>query len=67
MKQKRRPGIHCSHLVERSRYAAVRTGLLRLRILHAGGLVLHWSLTEPSAGCRRLAVHDARQTVNNNK
>src|ERR1039458_6033540 len=53
--------------VERSRYAAARTGLLRLRISHTGGLVLHWSLTVPSAGCRRLAVHDARQTVNNNR
>jgi hypothetical protein len=30
-------------------------------------LVLHWPLTEPSTGCRRLAMHDARQTVNNNK
>jgi len=53
-------------LVERSRYAAAKTGLLRLRTLHAGGLVLHWPLTEASTGCRRLAVHDARQTVNNN-
>ena len=53
-------------LVERSRYAAARRGLLRLRTSHAAGLVLHWPLTQASAGCRRLAVHDARQTVNNN-
>jgi hypothetical protein len=52
--------------VERSRYAAVKTGLLRLRTLHAGGLILHWPLALDPAGCRRLAVHDARQTVNNN-
>jgi hypothetical protein len=52
--------------VERSRYAAEKTGLVRLRTSHAGGLVLHWPLTVPSTGCRRLAVHDARQTVNNN-
>ena len=50
--------------VERSRYAACKTGLLRLRTSHAVGLVLHWPLTQTSSGCRRLAVHDARQTVN---
>jgi hypothetical protein len=52
--------------VERSRYAACKTGLLRLRTSRAVGLVLHWPLTETSSGCRRLAVHDARQTVNGN-
>ena len=50
--------------VERSRYAAARTGVLRLRPSHAVGLVLHWPLTQTTSGCRRLAVHDARQTVN---
>jgi hypothetical protein len=60
-------GDCCLHrFVERSRYAAARTGLLRLRPSHAVGLVLHWPLTEASTGCRRLAVHDARQTINNN-
>jgi hypothetical protein len=53
-------------LIERSRYAACKTGLLRLRTSRAVGLVLHWPLTETSSGCRRLAVHDARQTVNGN-
>jgi hypothetical protein len=62
-----RSGAHSLHrLVERSRYAACKTGLLRLRTSRAVGLVLHWPLTETSSGCRRLAVHDARQTVNGN-
>jgi hypothetical protein len=66
-KRERAPPHWLNPLVERSRYAAARAGLLRLRTLHTGGLVLHWSLTVPSAGCRRLAVHDARQTINNNR
>jgi hypothetical protein len=66
MEQGRNPALAWSTFVERSRYAAARTGLVRLRTWHAGGLVLHWPLTLPSTGCRRLAVHDARQTVNNN-
>ena len=52
--------------VERSRYAAVQTGPLRLRTWQAGGLVLHWPLTEPSTGCRRFARHEAGQTININ-
>ena len=51
-------------MVERSRYAAARTGLLQLRTWHAGGLVLHWPLLKASTGCRRLAVHAARPTIN---
>ena len=39
--------------IERSRYAAARTGPLRPRTSHAGGLVLHWPLTEASTGCWR--------------
>jgi hypothetical protein len=53
MKRNAHRGVGCRCLVERSRYAAARTGLLRLRISHAGGLVLHWPLTEASTGCWR--------------
>jgi hypothetical protein len=51
-------------IVERSRYAACKTGLLRLRPSHAVGLVLHWPLTGTSSGCQRFAVPDAWQTIN---
>jgi len=50
-KAERAPPHWLNPTVERSRYAAARTGLLRLRTSHAGGLVLHWPLTEAPAGC----------------
>jgi hypothetical protein len=67
MTTKRCREVRCGGVVERSRYAAGKTELLRLRRTRAEGLVLHWPFTQDPRRLptvRRALVRGKPSTLN---